>query len=690
MLTRSGVAHSTRLDGDLHFGYISEFNHKSQYFNTLKVCKQRNIDYHVVYNDAEAAMTRTGITLFKDTRISDVSVLSFDIEATGLNHDKDAKVLLISNTFKNARGDITRKLFSVDKYATDTEMIAAWCYWVREVDPAVMVGHNIFGYDLPYLNFRSGNGLKLGRLNNYTEFESYTRKFRKDGSQTYDYNNINIFGRQVIDTFFLSIKYDVQRKYPSYGLKQIIKHEGLERKDRVHVEASKIKDLWHTPSEREKIKEYAIHDADDSLALYDLMMPSYFYYTRSIPKNLQEINNSATGSQINSFLVRSYLQDNHSVPNASPRKQYEGAISLGNPGVYTYTLKVDVKSMYPSIMQVYKIYDAVKDPRANFLNMVKYFTSERFENQKLARETGDRHYRDIEQAGKLVINSAYGMLGATGLNFNSPDNAARVTALGRDILKKGMAWVDKQGYTLINVDTDSFTYSKGRAVSSDEFATDIEAINAMYPGGIVWEDDGLYEAALVLKAKNYILFDGNTYKYKGSALKDQKKEPALKEMLQRMTRALLTGEQASAPLIYNEYVQEILNITDISRWAAKKTVTEKLLTGEGTTEAKLREAIQAEQLSQGDKFYIYPAIDGLTQAIVKNEPVFYRNGEPKLIPNRVYRLTKYHADNVDIEHLFKRLFDTVSILKPVLDIELFTNFSLKKHAELLQAFKREA
>jgi hypothetical protein len=32
-------------------------------------------------------------------------------------------------------------------------------------------------------------------------------EFRKDGSQTYTYYKINCFGREIIDTFFLAIKF---------------------------------------------------------------------------------------------------------------------------------------------------------------------------------------------------------------------------------------------------------------------------------------------------------------------------------------------------------------------------------------------------------------------------------------------------------------------------------------------------
>ena len=138
-------------------------------------------------------------------------------------------------------------------------------------------------------------------------------------------------------------------------------------------------------------------------------------------------------------------------------------------------------------MIVNKVYDKDKDPKQHFFDMVNYFTEERLRNKATARDTGDRYYKDLEQAQKIVINSAYGMLGAGGLNFNSPKKAAYVTEVGRDILTKGMEWVKGRGYELVNVDTDSFSYSKGRKVEKDEFDQDITHINTLYPDGIIWE-----------------------------------------------------------------------------------------------------------------------------------------------------------------------------------------------------------
>lgn len=434
------------LKGNLFYKYIKFYNTRESFYADKRKYKEANT---LSVNDAkESAMILNGFSYFKNTKISDVSALFFDIESTSLEHNNTSKVLLISNTFVR-QGVITRKLFAYDEYTSDADFLNAWCNWVRDINPSVIAGHNIFSYDLPYLDYcakKVGTSLCLGRDASNIRFEKWTSKFRKDGSQDYEYTRSYIYGREIIDTMFLAYHFDFARKYESYALKQIIKQEGLEVKDRQHYDASTIHKNYLIPKEWELIKKYAIHDADDAKALYDLMIPAYFYLTPSIPKSFQAINYTASGSQINAFLIRSYLQEGHSLPPTSEYKAYPGAISDGFPGIYNNVFKVDVASLYPSIMLQYEVYDAAKDPNRHFLQMVQYFTKERLINKQKGKETGNRYYKEMEQAQKIVINSAYGLLGARGLLFNSPDNAAMVTEKGRDILKKAVLWASGKEY----------------------------------------------------------------------------------------------------------------------------------------------------------------------------------------------------------------------------------------------------
>lgn len=431
-----------KLKGDLHYKYGKQFKSR-EHFYSIKNKYKRSEDIFCINDPIESLMVKDGYTQFKKMRHKDVSILSFDIETTTLDHNDNAFIICISNTYRDSKGNIERKLFTYDEYPDQGTMLCCWKLWVQAVNPTIICGHNINSFDLPYMQYiadRENITLNLGRDNSPLKFNNYESKFRIDGSRTQAYKKCHIYGRHIIDTYFLSIKYDVGRKYESYGLKNIIAQEKLEVKDRQFYDASLIRHNYTDPVEWPKIKQYAIHDADDALALYDLMSPPLFYFCQSVPKSYQSLIESATGSQLNAILIRSYLQEGHSLPQASDIKNFPGAISYGSPGVYKNCLKWDVASLYPSIILEYEVCNIKKDPNMNFLKMVEYFTKERLKNKKLAKETNDKYYKDLEQSQKIGINSAYGMLGAKGLLFNYLEGAKFITETGREILQHSILW----------------------------------------------------------------------------------------------------------------------------------------------------------------------------------------------------------------------------------------------------------
>lgn len=714
--------HSERLQGNQYYKYLTSTT--CEKFNRAQQTYQKA--FWMPRNIEECATLELGLTYFKGRKVQDISILSFDIETSGLTLNSDSKVFIISNTFRK-QGQVLRRLFSVDDYSSHGEMIEAWCDWVREIDPSIMCGHNILSFDLPYLQHCSQFPLLLGRDHSAIEFSERTSKFRKDASQQYDYHNAKITGREIVDTFFLSIKYDIGRDFPSYGLKPIIKHLGLEKEGRQFYDARHIAKNWNNLEERAKIKQYAIEDSDDSLKLFDIMAPAYFYMANSIPKTFQAMINEASGAMLDTLMTRSYLQDGYSQPRTSIKEPYEGAISMGVPGVYEWVCKADVASLYPSIMLAYDIYDREKDPNRHMLKMLEYFRDERLKNKELGTKTGQQYYKDLDQSQKILINSLYGFLGCGFLLYNYPQGAAEVTRHGREILLKGVEWatghtlqrtVKKivnqgtddeeiqyewivgarigpgQGYRLANVDTDSFSITCSEKVEPEKFATFLKELNSLYPALIKWTDDGIFEKVIVIRAKNYVLVRNGKIKYKGSAITDQKKEVALLEMLEKMVHALLDGKQTHMPDIYKRYIQEATNIKDIHRWVVKKTVSKPILAG-GDPDARAHEAkpwaaIQEsiargvrEAVQEGDKLYFYNAIDGMKQEVKKGELVFYKNGKPKMIENRILRDPALWTGDQDVKHYIKRIYETLEILGNVINMEDFTDFTLKSNAEQL-------
>jgi DNA polymerase I len=653
-----------KLQGNLHYQYGLQFNEKRDWQNYTQRAKKTNQDFFTIWDAKESFLTHKGYTYFKGMKHTEPSILSFDIESTGLFHNADSKVLLISNTFRS-RGEIIRKLFAYDDYSSAGDMLQDWCAWIQTINPSIICGHNIYTFDLPYIQFvadKEGIELNLGRDGSALNISNSVSKFRIDGSRDQEYHKCRIYGRDIIDTMFLAIKHDVAaKKYESYGLKSIIKAEGLEKVDRQHYDSSQIRFKYKDPIEWAKIKDYCIHDSDDGLAVYDLCSPATFYLTQSVPKTFQQMVESATGSQINAMMVRSYIQDGHSLPKTSPTKDFTGAISFGNPGIYRNVHKIDVASLYPSIVLECQVYDEDKDPNKNFLKIMQQFTTERLKNKQLAKETGDAYYEGLQQAQKIVINSGYGFMGAQGLMFNSPEAADFITRTGRDILNLAIEWAASKTFKIPNADTDSISYcrSDGLEISSEEQQANLIDINRLLPHKIRFEDDGYFPTVVILKTKNYVLFDGKKIKIKGSALKASGKPPAMKEMIKKVIDSIVEGKDNYLEL-YNNYIKEAAKITDIKRWASRKTISEKTLTSERTNETRIKDTLEGTEYVEGDKIY-----------------TFFKTKDQ-------LELAERFDGTYDLDKLLGTCYDTIWVFENVIDCNQFVNYKLKKSKVLLQ------
>jgi len=658
-----------RLKGNLNYQYGKQFTKRSEFLKVRKQLQHAGCNFFSIYNEKEALMVKDGYTYFKGMKHQDVSVMAIDIETTGLVHDETSDVLLIACTLRK-NGILSRKLFAYDEYSTRAEMLIAFADYVREADPSIILGHNIFIYDLPYLEFiakKLGVELNLGRDGSALWFDDFESKYRKDATQFYHYRKAHVFGRELVDTMFVSLRYDVGRKYESYGLKPIIRAEGLEVEGRVFYDASRIRFTYKDPEEWKKIKLYAGFDGDDALAIYDLMSPPFFYLTQHIPKPYQLILESAAGSQINAMMIRSYLQEGHSLPKASEAIPYEGAISFGNPGVYRNVFKVDVASLYPNIMLQYGVYDSEKDPNGNFLKLVSTFTERRLKHKKLAKR--DKYYDDLQNAEKIFINSCYGFMGASGLLFNSPAKAAYVTEQGRIILQKALSWGHAHDFHIVNADTDSISFSEreGTGFSVQQRADYLKELNSLFPERIRFEDDGYYDTVIVAAGKNYALFKDGKVKYKGSALKATTREPALKEFIHKVINQIAEYFGSSTDCLdailqetYESFVHEIQNITDIRRWVTRKTITEKVINAKRTNEQKVKDAIAGTEYVEGDRAYFYFASDGSL------------------------RLAENFDGDYDRDKLFEKLYKTACIFDTIINVKkLFPNYKLKKNKRLL-------
>lgn len=261
--------------------------------------------------------------------------------------------------------------------------------------------------------------------------------------------------------------------------------------------------------------------------------------------------------------------------------------------------------------------------------------------------------------------------------------------------KKNGLTMKTHDFTLVNLDTDSVSFSKpdGSPFTEEEQTSLLVELNSQFPEQIKWEHDGIYESFIVLKIKNYIMKQNGKVSKKGSSLKSSKIEPRLKDFMSEIIDCLLAGNTDNIINVYNKYVREVHNLKDISPWSSKKTITESVLNPARTNEQKILDALKGRPVSQGDKIYVYFAEERSATQVPRyktdrktKEKVLVCYVEKEVVANPLRMKEDWQADKPDhcVDTLLDRLYNTIKIFKNVINIELFPKYTLKANKEKLK------
>jgi DNA polymerase, archaea type len=526
----------------------------------------------------------TGKTLFKGLAFKDVHRLAIDIEtgcAPGyeFSNPEREEDRIISIALAGSRGD-SEVLFGGDMEEKD--MLLALCERIRELDPDVIEGHNLFNFDLDYIRARA----KLHRVKLTWGRDGSPPQIRRSrftvAERIIDFSRMDIFGRHVVDTMFLLQYYDVSaRELESYGLKYAARHFGLAEEGRTYIEGKDVQ--WYYEHEPEKLKKYNIEDAKETLALSELLGYSFFLQARIFPFSFQNIFVRGNATKINALFLREYIRKRTSVPKPKGGREFEGGYTdVFVHGLVQNVVHCDVASLYPSVMISYGLKPS-GDSLDVFLPLLKDLRKFRLDAKHLAQEAETRHDRDyyqaLQQTFKVLINSFYGYLGTEFHHFADPRVAADVTRTGREIIRAMLDWLRKEGATPVEIDTDGIYFVPPPEVHTEKEAEDLVArLSGSLPEGIEVGMDGLYPAMFSYKMKNYALLDEKgRMLIKGSALRSRGMERFLRDFLSEMLHLLLEGKGEKVQERLEDYMGRIeRHEMDISRLAKTETLAETI------------------------------------------------------------------------------------------------------------------
>jgi DNA polymerase I len=579
-----------KLRGDLTYAWLITVDSWKELIALRNGLKNAGRDFFAFTDPVQHYLTATGRTLFKDLAFEELKRLQLEVlsiagggaVAGGGDPGSDDHIMSIALSDNTGWEEL---LVADAKNVEESEhaAIKKLTHLIKERDPDVIEGHDLFRVHLPLLVARAKKlktKLDWGRSGGFLRSRPSRLQIAE---KTIDYPKFTIDGRHFVDTFLLAQFYDVgMRSLAGFERTDVARHFDL--CDSSQISGITGKELQRAYSgDSEIFRRRALCGVRETRALSDLLSQSYFIEAQIFPYNYQDVIVRGNATRINGLFLREYFRQRHSIPELPMPRGFEGGYTdIFFTGVARNVWHCDVASLYPSIMLQFDCFPAT-DELQIFRHLLTDLRSFRLEakarmraEQNPARQP---HLQALHNTFKILLNSFYGYLGFAQGHFADFDAAARVTQIGRDLLKKMIDWLNAHGAQVIEVDTDGIYFVPPATVAAgvspakpgydaaDTAATatiQIEELQrglaAELPAGIDVEIDEQFDAMFSYKAKNYALLtkDGDVI-IKGGALKSRGLEKFQRVFLEEMVKVIMQGKSEALADLRSEFEQKIRN-----------------------------------------------------------------------------------------------------------------------------------
>ena len=575
-----------KLKGDLKFSWLVTVDSWKELIALRNGLKNAGRNFFAFTDPVQHYLTATGRTLFKDLPFEELKRMQVEVLAFSEGDaDHIMSIALSDNTG-------WQELIVVDpKKAEESERnaIKRLTALIKERDPDVIEGHDLFRVHLSYLVARAKKlktKLDWGRSGGFLRSRPSRLQIAE---KTIDYPKFAVDGRHFVDTFLLAQFYDVGlRTLTGFERADVAKHFGFCDSDEISGLAGK--ELYRAYVEgSERFRKRALCGAGETKAMSDLLSPSYFIQAQIFPYNYQDVIVRGNATRINALFLREYFRQKHSIPELPIPQAFEGGYTdIFFTGVARNVWHCDVASLYPSIMLQFDCFPASDQLQIfrHLLTDLRKFRLEAKAKMRAAKDPSEqRHLEAFQNTFKILINSFYGYLGFAQGHFADFDAAARVTQIGRDLLKKMIDWLNKHGAKVIEVDTDGIYFVPrgsievgvssakakkkaagtvpvrlGPAATEDEIEDLQKGLAKELPPGIEVEFDEQFDAMFSYKAKNYALLTKNgEVIIKGGALKSRGLEKFQRVFLEEMIKLIMQDKSDLIGDLRNHFEKKIRN-----------------------------------------------------------------------------------------------------------------------------------
>ena len=441
----------------------------------------------------------------------------------------------------------------------EVELISEMARVIREEDPNIITGYNIFGFDMGYILARMKlRLLPLPDMSRGKYGKTTTRKVNWSSSAYGQnvYDRIEVSGRVFIDLmlFFRRMKLDkysldfVSRKYLNDGKKDMSPETMFKYFRNRDLDGLRL------------VAEYCIHDSVLTLQLFDkfFMWTEVCEMARAMCCSIEDIYTRGEQLKVLNQIIFKCVERDVVLARRGDRTvdafKYEGAFVLDPKwGIFEGCTVVDFQSLYPSVLISYNFcpstYVSSKYVNKNVVNVVEvnekkthYFRkypigllpdlaqgllNERFSVKAQLKEATDELTRMVldrrQNALKICANSIYGITGfASNKYFGHVPTAESITCMGRRMLETTVQKIgDNFPVTVVYGDTDSCMIwhngEKDREKNIAMAGKIVEHINRELPKPLKLLVEKYYEKMAFLTKKRYLMYDGEKITTKGVA-----------------------------------------------------------------------------------------------------------------------------------------------------------------------------
>jgi DNA polymerase elongation subunit (family B) len=620
----------------------------------------------------------TGRTSFGGMRFGELRRLALDIEVVttdGYEFPSAARAgdRIVAIALADSRG--FREVLRGDRLDEATLLVQCGRI-IRERDPDVIEGHNIFRFDLEYIEARArrhGVALAWGRDGSVLRGRPARLSVAE---RTIGFRRYDVAGRHVVDTWMLAQLHDVgARDLPSFGLKDIARHLGVAAAGRTYVDSARVASELARNADR--LMAYAVDDALETLAVSAVLSPAYFAQAQLLPFDYQSTTLRGSAAKVDALMLREYLRRGHAVPTPGPVANVGGGLTaIWHQGVAAPVLHVDVTSLYPSLMIAGRVAPA-NDALQVFLELLTHLREVRVTAKRLAQAAtsdDDRHHQQaLSQSFKILINSFYGYLGFSSAHWNDFDAANRVTAEGRRIVTSIVERLRELGATPVEADTDGVYFMPPPGHTEESDAALLDAVASGLPAGITLELDGRYAAMFSYKMKTYALLDERgRLSLKGSAFRSRGLEPFQRRVIEELVRLLVTGAAADAKAVVDRWLADFAaHRVDVRTFARTETLQEPLEIYRERVGSGVRPPSAAYELAAacgrpvqpGDQISYY--VTGRTARVPVNEAAKLASHWDREQPDE--NVEFYQSKVLEIWQRFRRFTETDGLIPYVED-----------------------